>query len=345
MVGLFCPRGVLRVLAIMLAMAGVLVSTAAAAKPKAKRPAEATVSLRSPLLDMRLPDELSVRPAPFRLDAVNVPSGARFFTINQVLAKHDGLKHDRLAPQPRLASAVTGDTVSDAPVMVPSLPPASDEPFGLFVFRAPEGALWVKWRALETALRADAEAIARCRADAEACSAPAARLLSIVEAAQPRAGRSRFSSVNAAVNAAVRYTSDYARHGVADHWSAPLETLAAGQGDCEDYAIAKFVALREAGVAAADLRLLLVRDLMSRQDHAVLAARQDGSWLVMDNRWDALMEPAALARFMPLFALDHDGVKLFAAPYAARPLHESETDIAPAGDDAAVGGGSLMLAL
>lgn len=340
MVGLFSPRGVLRVLAIMLAMAGVFVSTAAAAKPKAKKPAAATVSLRSPLLDMQLPGEAVARPAPFRLDAVTAPTGARFFTINQVLAKHDGR-----APQPRLASAATGDVGSDAPMAVPALPPVSDEPFGLFAFRAPEGALWVKWRALEAALRADAEAIALCRADADACSAPAARLVSIVAAAQARGGRSRIVGVNAAINSAVRYTSDYARHGVPDHWSAPLATLASGQGDCEDYAIAKFVALREAGVPAADLRLLLVRDLMSRQDHAVLAARHDGRWLVMDNRWDALMEPDALARFMPLFALDDDGVKLFAAPYAARPQHESETDIAPAGDDAAIGGGALMLVL
>ena len=344
MVGLFSPRGVLRVLVIMLAIAGALVSTAAA-KPKAKRPAEATVSLRSPLLDMQLTSEVAARPAPFRLDAVNVPTGARFFTINQVLAKHDGLARKDLAPQPRLASAVIGEVASDAPTAMPALPPVSDEPFGLFAFRAPEGALWVKWRALETALRADAEAIALCRADAEACSGPAARLVSIVDKAQARDGRSRIAGVNAAVNAAVRYTSDYARHGVADHWSAPLATLANGQGDCEDYAIAKFVALREAGVAAADLRLLLVRDLMSRQDHAVLAARHEGRWLVMDNRWDALMEPAALARFRPLFSLDDDGVKLFAAPYAARPLHESETDIAPAGDDAPIGGGTLMLVL
>ena len=43
------------------------------------------------------------------------------------------------------------------------------------------------------------------------------------------------------------------------------------RGDCEDYAIAKYVALREAGVARENLQLVLVRDRAVRQDHAVLA--------------------------------------------------------------------------
>ena len=45
--------------------------------------------------------------------------------------------------------------------------------------------------------------------------------------------------------------SDLAQWGVIDRWSAPLETFTTGRGDCEDYAIAKYVALTAAGVAAA----------------------------------------------------------------------------------------------
>jgi predicted transglutaminase-like cysteine proteinase len=339
--GFFRRHGFARAVAIAVTLVCVSAGAAAAksgGKVKARTVDDAAVSLRSPILDMRFPIDAPAR-ATARMSAYEIPAGARFFTINQVMAKRAGLP-----AEPRLAAAVTGDVASDA-VTTPALPPMSDEPFGLFAFRAPEGALWGKWRALATDLAGDAEALARCRADAETCTRPALRFLAVVTAAQTHAGRGRFAMINRAVNAAVRYVGDYDQHGVADRWSAPLVTLATGQGDCEDYAIAKFVALREAGVAAADLRLLLVRDLLSRQDHAVLAARHDGRWLVMDNRWDALMEPVALARFQPLFALDHDGVKLFAAPYAQRPLHESETDVAPAGDDAAPIGGSTLTLL
>jgi predicted transglutaminase-like cysteine proteinase len=44
--------------------------------------------------------------------------------------------------------------------------------------------------------------------------------------------------------------SDLAQYGVTELWASPLTTFAAGAGDCEDYAIAKYVALRQAGMAA-----------------------------------------------------------------------------------------------
>ncbi len=113
-------------------------------------------------------------------------------------------------------------------------------------------------------------------------------------------------------------------------------------GDCEDYAIAKFALLLDAGVAEKDLKILLVRDTAVRQDHAVLAVRVDRHWLALDNRWSRLSETRDLPSFMPLFAIDHGGVSLFAAPYAERPRHESETDILPAADVDGMGGGQTL---
>src|SRR5262249_20222563 len=86
----------------------------------------------------------------------------------------------------------------------------------------------------------------------------------------------------------------------------------------EDYAIAKYVALRAAGVPAKQLRVLLVRDNIARLDHAVLAASEDGHWFILDNRWTAAVEDNDVRRFTPLFALDDQGVKLLAVPYASR---------------------------
>ena len=90
-----------------------------------------------------------------------------------------------------------------------------------------------------------------------------------------------------------------------------------GFGDCEDFAIAKYVALRAAGVPAKQLRVLLVRDNIARLDHAVLAANADGHWFILDNRWTAAVEDNDVRRFTPLFALDDEGVKLLAAPYTS----------------------------
>jgi predicted transglutaminase-like cysteine proteinase len=119
------------------------------------------------------------------------------------------------------------------------------------------------------------------------------------------------------MNGAIRYVSDAQQHGIPDRWTAPLASLAAGLGDCEDFAIAKYVALRDAGVCETDMRLVLVRDNSIRIDHAVLAVRLDGRWLVLDNRKSFVVEPGELTHYAPLFSLDHDGVKLFAAPLAS----------------------------
>jgi hypothetical protein len=100
--------------------------------------------------------------------------------------------------------------------------------------------------------------------------------------------------VNRAINLSIRPMRDIDQYGIEDLSSSPLATLAAGAGDCEDYAIAKYVALREAGAAEDDLRLAIVHDATVDEEHAEAIARLDGHCLVLaqlpDNRWLALVE-------------------------------------------------------
>jgi predicted transglutaminase-like cysteine proteinase len=259
--------------------------------------------------------------------SVAVETPARFFSINRILAEHD--RRIRLSDAPHFASLDRENVAVDR--TPPSADaPQSDEPFGLFTFRAPEGLLWVKWRGVRAEIDKEAETLARCRDDSENCPAPALRFLALIEETRNKTGRDKLDTANRMVNSAIRYTSDFEQHGVADVWSAPLASFTSGRGDCEDYAIAKYVLLRESGVAEKDLRLLLVRDTLIHQDHAVLAVREDGRWLVLDNRWTLVPESTEVRHLMPLFALDHEGVRLFAAPYEARIPHESEIDVTPA---------------
>jgi predicted transglutaminase-like cysteine proteinase len=240
---------------------------------------------------------------------------ARFFTINEVLAK----RGRATTPAVQLAAIDPKDQVSDTErLKIPAM--RGEEPFGLYAFKAPEGLLWTKWRKVEGEIQAAAPALSRCRAEPAQCTPGAARFVAIVKLAEARRGQARLKLVNEKVNDAIRYTSDSVQWGVADLWSAPIDvnhkgSFDTGLGDCEDYAIAKYVALREAGVPAKDLRVLLVRDNVVRLGHAVLAARDDGRWLIMDNRFSQLLEENDARFLSPLFALDNEGVKLFAAPY------------------------------
>lgn len=216
-------------------------------------------------------------------------------------------------------------------------------PFGLAVYQAPSGPLWVKWRGMDGGLVADALAVTQCRSDPGVCSPAARRFLAVVDEARGLDGRQRLGVINRAVNLAIRYTSDVAQHGVPDHWASPLATFASQQGDCEDYAIAKFLALREAGVAAEDLRLLLAHNRTANEAHAVLAARQDGRWLILDNRRMTLIDDEHSADLVPLFALDSAGVKQFAAPGAVRVASAAKPDVSPAAADQRDGIGGTTL--
>lgn len=198
------------------------------------------------------------------------------------------------------------------------LPGTVSEPFGLPTSMLADGPLRSKWLTVERAIAAEMEIITACGNDPGHCaSQPALRFLEIVKTASGREGLARFGEINRAFNLAIRPVSDRAQYGVEDYWSSPLATLAAGAGDCEDYAIAKFVALRAAGVAADDLRLIIIRETATGDDHAVVAARFEGHWRVLDNRTFVMIEDSGFDKYRPLFAIDAEGAKRFEQPMFA----------------------------
>ena len=254
------------------------------------------------------------------ISSTPAPAPAQFFTINEVMAKHTGRAQDKA--QDNIQLALVDPTATPDASAYGKETKKSHEPFGLFTFVAPDGLVWVKWRKVADDIRAAEPALMRCLTNETVCSPAAARFSAIVKEAREHEGRVRLNFVNQRVNNAIRYTSDMTQWGTPDEWSAPLAagkgSFDTGLGDCEDYAIAKYVALRAAGIPAKQLRVLLVRDNIARLDHAVLAANEDGHWYVLDNRWTAAVEDSDVRRFTPLFALDDQGVKLLAVPYASR---------------------------
>ena len=184
---------------------------------------------------------------------------------------------------------------------------ALDE-FSSALVSQPRSSVAVKWHHVQTQMNDDAIRLAVCRADAEACSIEDKRFKGIVDAARARDRLARIGEINRSVNLTIRPMSDVLRFGVRDYWSTPLQTLRDGAGDCEDYALLKYLALREAGIAASDLEFLILRDPVRRADHAVVAVRHDNRWIVLDNRTMVLADLQStlqikryrvLARFSP----------------------------------------------
>lgn len=310
--------GRLRVAKFGVALLMLCIATEAMAKPK----------VRKPIFDDLVTPSMLLQAPPAPRD--NNASQPRFFSINSVLARLDG----KAIPSEsvRVAAATSAPVISDIPESFGGSVSLSSEPYGLLSFRAPEGALWRKWRAAEQDIAKDAAALAACTNDASRCDEATRRFGNMIGDVRGRTGRARIEVANRLVNGAIRYTSDLIQHGVLDQWSAPLATLTSGRGDCEDYAIAKYVLLREAGVPHGDLRILLGRDKAAREDHAVLAVKDGANWIILDNRTMNTSEDVAARHFVPLFAIDHAGVSLFASPYFSQ-AGTNQSGVSPASAD------------
>lgn len=188
----------------------------------------------------------------------------------------------------------------------------SPEPFRLLPGPAAPGPLAAdpagdsladKWRRVSAGIAADRAVLAACRVARAGCPEAARRFQGVVAQAEAETGRARLGVLNRAINLAIAYTSDLVQHGRDDVWSPPLATFASRMGDCEDYAIAKYLALLEAGVAEEDLRIVIVDERRSGL-HAVASVRLGGAWLVLDNRRMALVEDRDLADYRAVATFD-----------------------------------------
>jgi predicted transglutaminase-like cysteine proteinase len=204
------------------------------------------------------------------------------------------------------------------------LAPAT-EPFGRHTAWSTEDGLREKWQGVERELEGEQLVLALCDEDRLHCKSPEAlKFLAMIDEAKAHDGRAKLGDLNRAINLAIRPRSDFAQFGTEDVWRAPLQLLASGAGDCEDYAIAKFMGLRAAGVPSEDLRIVILRDKARHEDHAVVSARLDGHWLLLDNRRMAMVEDVSLLNHQPLFAIDHDGVRQYTdAPVMADGSHRT----------------------
>lgn len=102
------------------------------------------------------------------------------------------------------------------------------------------------------------------------------------------------------------YVIDPRNYGMEDYWAVPAEFFDR-DGDCEDYAIAKFLSLRALGWNAEDLRVVVLQDLNLQVAHAVLAAYVDGVPYILDNQVDDVLPSSRIRHYLPLFSINETG--------------------------------------
>jgi len=124
--------------------------------------------------------------------------------------------------------------------------------------------------------------------------------------------RQRLTVVNNFFNQRIAFRDDTQVWGVIDYWATPMELLEKGKGDCEDYAIAKYMSLLGAGVPQGRLRMVYVRAQFQgrSQAHMVLAyyAQPDAEPLILDNINPEIQAASQRADLTPVFSFNGEGL-------------------------------------
>ena len=118
----------------------------------------------------------------------------------------------------------------------------------------------------------------------------------------------QLNEVNTRINLA-SYVNDHANWGQKDYWATPGEFMARF-GDCEDYAILKYLSLRRLGWKEKQLRVVAVKDLNLKVGHAVLVVffkhPKTGQILplLLDNQIKKIVPANKVRHYQPVFSLN-----------------------------------------
>lgn len=139
----------------------------------------------------------------------------------------------------------------------------------------------------------------------------------VIEDAQHMSSvKDKLRRVNEFFNRRIQFADDQEVWGQSDYWATPMETLAKGKGDCEDFTIAKYFTLLNAGVPDPQLRLVYVKATIGGpqsklvQAHMVLAyyPAPDAEPLVLDNLITDIRPASRRPDLTPVFSFNDQGI-------------------------------------
>lgn len=139
-----------------------------------------------------------------------------------------------------------------------------------------------------------------------------------VAGAQGLPEKEKINKINEFFNRKIVFVDDIEVWGKTDYWATPLESLGRGRGDCEDFAIAKYVSLRSLGVPLDKLRLTYVRAQFGggSQAHMVLAyySSPRAEPLILDNLIGDILPASQRNDLFPVFSFNSQGLWVGSGP-------------------------------
>lgn len=160
-----------------------------------------------------------------------------------------------------------------------------------------------KWTRVLSKVKGQIRTLNTC-ASAQTCPPGATSWKRIMRQAKEVQGMEQLKMVNSFFNK-WPYRLDQDAYGTSDWWATPQEFLKIS-GDCEDYAIIKYFALRELGFSKEDLRIVVLKDRIRNIPHAVLAVFLHGEALILNNISDAIFTDLKYRHYIPQYSLNEE---------------------------------------
>lgn len=180
-----------------------------------------------------------------------------------------------------------------------------DQPIRLFqsaAFRGNFNAL-PKWKRVLSKVKGQIQTLGSCTS-AKTCPPGATSWQRIMKQARGKERTEQLKMINSFFNK-WPYRLDQDAYGASDWWATPQEFLKIS-GDCEDYAIIKYFALRELGFSKDELRIVVVKDRIRGIAHAVLAVFTDGDAYILNNISDAIFTHGKYRHYIPQYSLNEE---------------------------------------
>jgi predicted transglutaminase-like cysteine proteinase len=203
---------------------------------------------------------------------------------------------------PTLTVLMTAGLLAGTPM---ALPPAAGGPLGagqIFGLSGKEFKNFKplpQWRTMLERNREEQQKDSRCRQGGRD-NCPYTEWSAFIERVRDLEPLTQLREVNRFANR-WRYVKDMVNWGVEDYWEVPGEFFERS-GDCEDYAIVKFMSLRALGFDNRDILLVAVQDENLDVGHAITLASVNGQAFVLDNQVAQVVPAARIEHYRPVFS-------------------------------------------
>ncbi|MFT7434103.1 MAG: putative transglutaminase-like cysteine proteinase [Alphaproteobacteria bacterium] len=176
--------------------------------------------------------------------------------------------------------------------------------FGSIEFKLGSIEALPKWRNVLERIENEEALFLSCDTDKRECvSNGLAAWRDFVQDMKMKKGDLKLQLVNDFINK-WPYVEDRQNWNKSDYWASPSEFLDKS-GDCEDYAIIKYVTLKELGVKSENMRIAVVMDKLRLMYHAVLVVYDDNNQaLVMDSLFDAVLPQGDVLQYTPHYSVN-----------------------------------------